>query len=115
MRSQKLWQILIAVISILTCQLTYAGIAVTESSQESLGQLSTQLLNGPVSVLGNFLYIVFYVAGGMMIGGSLIQYKAHRDNPLQVPISRPIFMLILGLVLVATPFAIRLTVGGSLI
>ena len=68
----------------------------------TLGQASNRMLE-PVSVLTDVMYKICYVLGSTLILGSFIQYKAHRDNPSQVRLSQPIFLLIVGLVLIALP------------
>lgn len=54
---------------------------------------------------GGFLSYVCYIAGVCLWFGALIQYKQHRQNPLQVRLSQPIFYLVLGAVIFAVPFA----------
>lgn len=77
----------------------------------SLGQLSTSLM-GPVSVLADLMYKICYVLGAMFLLGSVLQYKNHRDNPSQVPISRPILLLVFGLILIGFPFFAQLSSGA---
>jgi len=77
----------------------------------SLGQLSTNLM-GPVSVLAELLYKICYVLGAMFILGSVLQYKNHRDNPSQIPISRPILLLVFGLIFIGFPFFAQLSSGA---
>ncbi len=79
---------------------------------QSLGQISNNMLE-PIGVFTHIMYSILYIVGGAFIAGSVIQYKAYRDNPLQTPISRPIALLILGLVLVAIPFITQLSQGAS--
>lgn len=69
----------------------------------TLGQASNKVLE-PVSVLADVMYKICYVLGSTLVLGSFIQYKAHRDNPSQVRLSQPIFLLIVGLVLIALPY-----------
>ena len=50
-----------------------------------------------------------------MIFASFIQYRQHRANKLLVPISKPIFLLILGIFLVCIPLLGQHTKGGQLV
>lgn len=56
-----------------------------------------------VKAVASLLVIVAYVAGvGFALTG-VIQLKAHKDNPTQVPLSKPIVYLIVGICLLFLP------------
>jgi hypothetical protein len=74
----------------------------------SLGDISKNMYD-VLSLFAGLLYNVCYVIGAAFIGGSLIQYKGYRDNPMQVPLNRPILLFLLGLVFIALPFITRLS------
>jgi intracellular multiplication protein IcmD len=78
----------------------------------SLGGMAQSMLV-PIDVMTLLMYKICYILGGAMIVGSGVQYKAHRDNPQQIPINRPIFLLIIGLVLVALPLIAQLSGASS--
>lgn len=79
-------------------------------ADQSLGEISSGLME-PVSVLTRTVYNICYVLGGTLLLGALIQYKTYRDNPSHMPISRPIFLAILGLVILSIPFIGHLSAG----
>lgn len=58
---------------------------------------------------------VAIIIGIGLLAGAFIQYKEHKRNPLQVPISRPIVVFILGVVLIAIPLLGEMTQGGGIV
>lgn len=71
-------------------------------AQQSLGSVSNNVL-GLVDFMGEYLMHISYVIGFICGVGALIQYKNHRDNPIQVPLGKPILLLIMGLIFVLMP------------
>ncbi len=60
-------------------------------------------LKEQIETLGPLLAIVSYVAGiGFLIAG-IVQFKAHKDNPAQVPLSKPMVYLGVGAALLFLP------------
>ncbi len=58
-----------------------------------------------VEILIQGMYGVFYIVGIALLLSALIQYKQHRDNPMAVPISKPIVLLLLGVIAILLPAA----------
>lgn len=58
---------------------------------------------------------ICFILGVAMVGGALIQYKQHKRNRLQVPISKPIVLFILGTVMLCVPLTAKITAGGQII
>jgi hypothetical protein len=79
----------------------------------SLGRVSSNVMEifGHVNTVFSG---VSTIAGIGMLCASFVQYKHHKRNRLQVPISRPIIFFILGLALMALPYAGELTIGGGI-
>ena len=69
----------------------------------SLGGLANNLLS-PTRGITQLMYGVSYVAGAGMLIMSLIQYKAHRDNPTQVRLGTPIAFFIFAWVFLLLPY-----------
>lgn len=80
----------------------------------SLGDLSDKLLL-PMSLLTSALYNMSLAIGIALLFGSLIQYKNYRNNPSQVPLSRPITLLIFGLVLISLPILTKFSESALLV
>lgn len=77
---------------------------------DDLESMMTRLHEQVISVAG-FLSIVSYVAGvGFCLAG-IIQFKAHKDNPAQVPLSKPIVYLAVGAALLFLPSMMK--IAGS--
>ncbi len=80
----------------------------------SLGDLSDKLLL-PMSLLTGALYNMSLAIGIALLFGSLIQYKNYRNNPSQVPLSRPITLLIFGVILVVLPLLTKFSESAHLV
>lgn len=72
-----------------------------------IGAVATNLM-GPVSFLSDIINTGAVATGTAFIFGSVIKYMQYRNNPLAVPISTPVFLLIMGIVLVLLPLAYKL-------
>jgi hypothetical protein len=72
-------------------------------ASSSLGDVADNLVYS-VAGLGRIIHAISYVAGvGFFLGG-ILQYKFHWENPQQVKISTPIFLVVIGLSLIGLPF-----------
>lgn len=70
-------------------------------------------LTTQIKSLAGLLVIVAYVAGiGFALAG-VVQFKAHKDNPAQVPLSKPIVYLGVGACLLFLP-ALMGTAGNTI-
>lgn len=78
----------------------------------SLGGASANALE-PLGIFTNALYSICYILGAGFIMSSIIRFKEYRENPSQTPISRPIAVLIFGLIFLAIPFIARLSQSSS--
>ena len=78
----------------------YAGV--------SLGEVSERALM-PAEFLVKLAYMACLVIGIGLILASGIQYNQHRNNPLQVRLSQPIYLLIFGLILILIPIVAQLS------
>lgn len=72
---------------------------------KDLAELSTGLKN-QINAISQVLVIIAYVAGiGFALAG-IMQFKAHKDNPTSVPLSKPIVFLVVGALLLFLPTVI---------
>lgn len=68
----------------------------------TLGNMATQITNS-FGALTKLLTAGAYIAGmGMAVSG-VIQFKAHKDNPTQVPIGKPIALVLIAAALIGLP------------
>ena len=70
---------------------------------------ASQWLMGPINGLGKVFGYMCLVGGIGMILGAFLQYRAHRDNPSQVRLGTPVFLLIVGIILIILPYIGLLT------
>lgn len=82
------------------------------SSGLTIGEVARNILE-PTSFLTKAIYAMCYVIGSSLILGSLMMYKMHRDNPIQTPMSRVIFLFLFGVVIVLIPIVAQLSEGAS--
>lgn len=71
------------------------------------GEFAEKLTFGG-SLIAMLMHAVSIIMGVTLMIMSGAFYKSHRDNPKFIPIERPITYLILGLVLLALPYASRI-------
>ncbi len=67
----------------------------------------------PLAGFTKLIYAVCYILGTLFLVGGLTQYKQHRQNPQQVRISTPVFLVILGLGLFVFPWLLGLSQASS--
>lgn len=80
----------------------------------SLGDLSDKLLF-PMSILTSALYNISLAIGVALLFGAFIQYRNHRKNPGQVLLSRPVTLLVFGLVLLVLPIVVKISESSQLV
>ena len=76
-----------------------------------IGGVAENILS-PVSVASGFVSTACIIVGVACLFASVIKYFEHRKSPLYVPISTVIWLVIIGLALVALPFAYLITENG---
>lgn len=56
-----------------------------------------------ITPLASFLVIISYVAGIAFALTGILQFKAHKDNPQQTPLSKPLIYIVVGSLLLFLP------------
>lgn len=79
--------------------LFYAGNAL---AQATLGTVADNV-TATMSNLAKLITAVAYVAGMGFAMAAILKFKAHRDNPTQIPIGTPIALLFIAIVLLFLP------------
>jgi RsiW-degrading membrane proteinase PrsW (M82 family) len=72
----------------------------------SLGTVASHLTDATDVFTGVFS-AMFYVIGIAMVAASVMRYRDYRQNPLQTPISRVVFLLLAGLIIGFFPLMIN--------
>lgn len=80
----------------------------------SLGEVAGNILVIAVEVI-KIAFKVSTVLGIGLLIGSVLQYLAHRRNPVQVRISRPILFFVLGWVCIALPYIAQLSESSLIV
>lgn len=82
--------------------LTIWGEQALAATAQNLGDIVTNVQDNIIT-LAPLLTIVAYISGvGFCIAG-IVQFKAHKDNPTQVPLSKPMVYLGVGAALLFLP------------
>lgn len=75
-----------------------------------VGSVAAQVTSN-VANLARLVTAAAYVAGMAFAVGAIVKFKAHKDNPTQIPIGTPIALLFVGAALIFVPTVFR--VGGA--
>lgn len=87
--------------------LCFIGLGVSLISTAAFGVDVDDIAGGletPVVILTKVLLFACYVVGAILILGALAQYRNHRQSPKLVPLTTPILLLVLGVVLLLVPY-----------
>lgn len=97
MMSQLSKKNILWLVGVVICLVTEAAFAVS-----GVGSIATNVVNnlGPVA---RVITAGSYVAGFGFTVTALVKFKAHKDNPTQIPISMPIALLFIGAALIFVP------------
>jgi Ca2+/H+ antiporter len=87
------------------------AIAYQPYRSQGVGRVATNMME-PVTILANFIGSMSIVIGLSFLLGAVVKYSQHRMNPMAVPISTVVLLLIMGVLLVSVPFAYKLTDTG---
>lgn len=66
-----------------------------------------------IAPIARLIILISYVAGVGFTMAGVLQFKAHKDNPTQVPLSKPIVLICVGAVLLFLPNLMN-TAGKSI-
>lgn len=92
--------ILLALASLAACSLAVAAGGTAKAS--GLGGLATNVIQS-LGPLAKLIVAGAYVGGMAFVVGAIVKFKAHKDNPTQIPIGTPIALLFVGAALLFAP------------
>lgn len=75
-----------------------------------VGSVAAQVTSN-VANIARLITAASFVAGMAFAVGAIVKFKAHKDNPTQIPIGTPIALLFVGAALIFIPNVFR--VGGA--
>lgn len=91
--------------------ITVSQVAIAAQSGQDLKTIVGNVKTNITSLI-SLLIIISYIAGvGFALAG-ILQFKAHKDNPTQVPLSKPIVLLAVAACLLFLP-SIMSTAGRT--
>ena len=89
-----------------------AAVAFAQSSggQSSGGvaDVAAKVTNN-VAAIARLITAASYVAGMAFVVGAIVKFKAHKDNPTQIPIGTPIALLFVGAALIFVPTVFKVS------
>lgn len=68
-----------------------------------------ETVTGNLSNIAKLITAAAYVAGMAFVVGAVVKFKAHKDNPTQIPIGTPIALLFVGAALIFIPSVFTVT------
>jgi intracellular multiplication protein IcmD len=96
LNKKNLWRIGYAL-----CLLFYVGIAAAATDM-SIGGVAKNITDS-MSDLAKLITAGSYVAGFGFAIGAILKFKAHKENPQQIPVGTPIAFLLIATALIFLP------------
>lgn len=103
MKRTVLWAVALGSMMIGTAALAVSGTG-------GIGDVAANVTGGLKDV-ARLITAASYVAGMAFAVGAIVKFKAHKDNPTQIPIGTPIALLFVGAALIFIPSVYK--VSGS--
>lgn len=95
----------------LFCALFFCADHCFANSVTNIDGLATNLANA-FSGISKIVMGIAYVGGIGLVMAAIFKFKAHKDNPAQIPLGTPMVMLIVGAALIYMPTILKV-VGDS--
>jgi hypothetical protein len=90
----------ILIISLFCSDLALAALGPAKT--KTLGQVASQIIDS-FSDVAKFITASFYLLGTGFIGSAIFKFRAHKDNPTQIPVGTPIALTFIGAAFLYTP------------
>ncbi len=96
--------LLMGVLALISCAVS--------ADSGTISSIATNV-QGQATAIAKLLSVTSYVAGvGFALAG-ILQFKAHKDNPQQTPLSKPVVMIVVAACLLFLPTILNIA-GASL-
>ena len=89
-----------------------AAIGTVAFAEGGIGTIATNVASN-LSAVAKLITAASYVAGMAFAVGAIVKFKAHKDNPTQIPIGTPIALLFVGAALIFIPTVFKVS-GATL-
>jgi hypothetical protein len=76
---------------------------------DGLGQISDNLVAGPLSIIHSFMDASCYIVGGILLINSYSRYRRYKISPTEIPISTVVIYFLLALIVLSLPFIYKLS------
>jgi intracellular multiplication protein IcmD len=88
--------------------LSICAVALAQSTSMGVGAVAAKVTSN-VANIARLITAASYVAGMAFVVGAIVKFKAHKDNPTQIPIGTPIALLFVGAALIFIPTVFRVS------
>lgn len=78
------------------------------TAQTGIGGVAANVTSN-VANIARLVTAASYVAGMAFAVGAIVKFKAHKDNPTQIPIGTPIALLFVGAALIFIPTVFKIS------
>lgn len=110
-RKYKGKTLLKSVLMLLAAMLCFGtGLAFADNGNVGIGQVASNITS-TFSPIAKLITAGAYIAGFGFAVASILKFKAHKDNPTQVPVGTPIALLFIAIALIFLPSLFK--VGGE--
>lgn len=83
----------------------------TGFAEHGIGGLAENLLE-PIAILSDFINSAALILGASALLASILKYREYRRNPHATPLSKIVWLSIIGIVLLFLPLLYKLTDSG---
>jgi intracellular multiplication protein IcmD len=88
--------------------MVFSSFQVNAQAAQNLGSIAENVTH-TFSALAKLITATAYVTGAGMFFIAVFQFKQHKENPTQVPLSKPMMFLALGCALLFFPTFVNIT------
>jgi len=92
----KCWSVVFLLVDIFIAPDAYAA------SQADLGSVATNVLSS-MAGLAKLITATSYISGMGFAIGAVLKFKAHKDNPTQIPVGTPVALIFIAAALIFLP------------
>jgi intracellular multiplication protein IcmD len=86
--------------------LGFYSIMAFADTNKSIADIAKNIMDS-FKQLGQLMLAMAYLSGFGFVISSIFKFKQHKDNPTQIPVSTPIALLMVGIVLIFLPGILR--------
>lgn len=101
-RTDRYWYIKVLTLLGLSALMFYTGHAFAAGSDDGLAKMA-QSMQDSFESIAKLITAGAYIAGLGFAGGAIFKFKAHRDNPTQIPVGTPLAMMFIAAALLFMP------------